>query len=72
MTVKRQEPPPNGSRLSCERPLAGAMVVDERPCPPEHKHSVSLRAITARQLQALARRRPTHGVSAATESTAMR
>src|SRR6266567_3836949 len=46
----------NGSRLSCGRPLAGARVVDESPCPPEHKHSVSLKAITARQLQALVRR----------------
>ena len=34
---------------------AGARVVDERPCPPGHKHSASLKATTARQLQALVR-----------------
>ena len=48
---------PNGSRLSCGRPARRARVVDDSPCPPARKHSASLKAITARQLQALVRQR---------------
>src|SRR5438046_6817627 len=49
---------PNGSRLSCGRdPPAGARAWDEVRAPPGAQHSASLRAITARQLQALVRQR---------------
>src|SRR5437879_11187796 len=48
--------PPNGSRLSCGDPPAGARSWDDSPCPPRAQHSASLKAITARQLQALVRR----------------
>src|SRR5437016_13413117 len=48
---------PNGSRLSCGRPRAGARVLDEQSVPARAQHSASLKAITARQLQALVRQR---------------
>src|SRR6266487_2526142 len=47
---------PNGSRLSCGRLARRRKGVGRRPCPPGAQHSASLRAIAARQLQALVRR----------------
>src|SRR2546430_17117007 len=46
---------PNGSRLSCGDSVAGERLGDEVRAPPGAQHSASLRAIIARQLQALVR-----------------
>src|SRR5207253_1745420 len=47
--------PPNGSRLSCGRPARRRKSGGRQSVPARAQHSVSLRAITARQLQALVR-----------------
>src|SRR5213083_1004648 len=49
--------PPNGSRLSCGRPARRRKGVGRQSVPARAQHSVSFRAIGARQLQALVRRR---------------
>src|SRR6266566_9821174 len=49
--------PPNGSRLSCGRPACRRKSSGRQSVPARARHSDSLRAITARQLQALVRRR---------------
>jgi len=41
--------------LSCGRPARRRRVWDDSPCPPGHNTPLSLRAITARQLQPLVR-----------------
>src|SRR5207244_1579869 len=52
------QPPPNGSRLSCGRPARRRKGVGRTArAPPGAQHSDSLEASTARQLQALVRRR---------------
>src|SRR5881296_352296 len=51
---------PNGSRLSCGRLARRLKAVGRQSVPARAQHSVSLKAITARQLQALVRRRPIH------------
>ena len=48
--------PPNGSRLSCGRPARRRKGVGRQSVPARAQHSASLKAITARQLQALVRR----------------
>ena len=48
--------PPNGSRLSCGRLARRRTGVGRSPCPARAQHSASIKAITARQLQALVRR----------------
>src|SRR5437762_2960200 len=58
------EGPPNGSRLSCGRPARRRKSVGRQSVPARAQHSASLRAITARQLQALVRH-PAHGISLA-------
>ncbi len=55
LTVVRSRP--NGSRLSCGRPARRRKAVGRQSVPARAQHSASLRAITARQLQALVRRR---------------
>src|SRR6266516_1688576 len=49
--------PPNGSRLSCGRPTRRRKGVGRQSVPARAQHSVSFRAIIARQLQALVRQR---------------
>ena len=49
---------PNGSRLSCGRPARRRKAVGRQSVPARAQHSVSFRAITVRQLQALVRQRP--------------
>src|SRR5881396_3816089 len=49
---------PNGSRLSCGRLARRRKGVGRQSVPVRAQHSASLRAITARQLQALVRRLP--------------
>src|SRR3989442_892296 len=55
--------PPNGSRLSCGRPACRRKVAGRPSVPARAQHSVSFRAITARQLQALVRRLPSEPMS---------
>jgi hypothetical protein len=56
-SVDWREPPPNGSRLSCGRLAHRAQLLwSDSSRPPGRKHSASLRARSARQLQALVRR----------------
>src|SRR5437763_13659920 len=50
--------PPNGSRLSCGRLPRRRKGVGRESVPVRAQHSASIRAITARQLQAFVRRRP--------------
>src|SRR6266446_2236213 len=50
--------PPNGPRLSCGRPARRRKGSGRQSVPARAQHSASLKAITARQLQALVRRRP--------------
>src|SRR5207247_9901725 len=52
--------PPNGSRLSCGRPARRRKAIGRQSAPARAQHSASLRAITARQLQALVRRLAPH------------
>src|SRR5438309_7835689 len=47
---------PNGSRLSCGRPARRRKSSGRQSVPARAQHSASLKAITARQLQALVRR----------------
>src|SRR5439155_14957125 len=49
--------PPNGSRLSCGRLARRRKSSGRQSVPARAQRSVSLKAITARQLQALVRRR---------------
>src|SRR6266540_436419 len=51
--------PSNGSRLSCGRPARRRKGVGRQSVPARAQHSASLKAITARQLQALVRQRGT-------------
>ena len=46
---------PNGSRLSCGRPARRSKAVGRQSVPARAQHSASLKAISARQLQALVR-----------------
>src|SRR5207245_3811549 len=46
---------PNGSRLSCGRPARRRKSSGRQAVPARAQHSASLKAITARQLQALVR-----------------
>src|SRR5437867_5521668 len=55
--------PPNGSRLSCGRPARRRKGVGRQSVPARAQDSVSFRAITARQLQALVRQQPQQVVS---------
>src|SRR5213594_241806 len=55
--VRGGSAPPNGSRLSCGRPARRRKVVGRSPCPARGTTLRFLKAITARQLQALVRRR---------------
>ncbi len=48
--------PPNGSRLSCGRLARRRKSSGRQSVPARAQHSASLKAITARQLQALVRR----------------
>ena len=48
---------PNGSRLSCGRPARRRKVGGRQSVPARAQHSASVKAITARQLQALVRQR---------------
>ena len=50
--------PPNGSRLSCGRPARRRKGGGRQSVPARAQHSVSTKAITARQLQAHVRRQP--------------
>ncbi len=50
-----QDRKPNGSRLSCGRPARRRKAVGRQFVPARAQHSASLKAITARQLQALVR-----------------
>src|SRR2546426_9807195 len=50
--------PPNGSRLSCGRLVRRRKGVGRQSVPARAQHSASLKAITARQLQALVRPPP--------------
>src|SRR6266581_8058264 len=54
---------PNGSRLSCGRLARQRKVVGRQSVPARAQRSASLKAITARQLQALVRRQPSYGVT---------
>src|SRR5213079_1162835 len=47
---------PNGSRLSCGRPVRRRKGVGRQSVPARAQHSATFEAITARQLQALVRR----------------
>jgi len=47
---------PNGSRLSCGRLARQRKGIGRQSVPTSAQHSASLKAITARQLQALVRR----------------
>ena len=49
---------PNGSRLSCGRLARRRKTAGRQSVPARAQHSVSLKAITARQLQAHVRPRP--------------
>src|SRR5437016_11479874 len=51
---------PNGSRLSCGRLARRRKGEGRQSVPARAQHSGSLKAITARQLQALVRPRPSH------------
>jgi len=54
-TLLRCVQPPNGSRLSCGRLTRRRNSNERQSVPARAQHSASLRAITARQLQALVR-----------------
>src|SRR2546425_9823085 len=56
LSAHRQRP--NGSRLSCGRLARRRKAVGRQSVPARAQHSVSPKAITARQLQALVRRPP--------------
>jgi len=56
LALQERSLPPNGSRLSCGRPAHRRKDVERQSVPARAQHSVSLTAITARQLQALVRR----------------
>src|SRR5437667_12307218 len=51
-------PRPNGSRSTCGRLARRRKDVGRQSVPARAQHSASFKAITARQLQALVRRRP--------------
>jgi len=55
--------PPNGSRLSCGRPARRRKGAGRQFVPARAQHSDSLKAITARQLQALVRPQPSYAIS---------
>src|SRR5437773_11099167 len=61
--------PPNGSRLSCGRLARRRKIARRWPVHVGAQYSDSLRAITARQLQALVRPPPTDAAAEADEPT---